>query len=185
MLGASVLPPRYAEPRRLAHGGMGEVFVAQDRELGRKVAVKVLDERFSRDPAVRRRFTREALAAARLSGHHNAVMIYDVGEWNGQPFMVMEYLGGGTLAQQAAGGPVPPLRALEWLRQAADALDAAHREGIVHRDVKPANLIFDERDSLHVADFGIAKVLDESTGGLTKTGSVLGTAGYLSPEQAR
>ncbi len=179
------LPARYLRAERIATGGMGEIYVADDETLGRRVAIKVLAERFARDESIRRRFTREALAAARLSGHPHIVTIFDVGEADGQPFIVMEYLPGGTLADRASRGPVPQAQALAWLGGAAAALDEAHRHGIVHRDVKPANLLLDDRDEVRVADFGIARVVDEATSGMTLTGTVLGTAGYLSPEQAR
>src|ERR687897_140834 len=92
---AGVLPDRYAEPRPIGHGGMGEIYVARDRELGRQVAIKLLDERFAGDESLRRRFQREALTAARLSGQAHVVTIFDVGEWHGRPFIVMEYLPGG------------------------------------------------------------------------------------------
>ena len=179
-----VLPERYAEPRLIGHGGMGEIYLAEDRELGRKVAVKVLAERFARDEALRSRFTREALAAARLSSEPGVVTIYDVGEWDERPFITMEYLAGGTLGARASSRPVRPEVALDWLDQIARALDAAHARGIVHRDVKPANLLFDERGEIRVVDFGVARVVDETTGQLTAAGTVLGTAGYISPEQA-
>jgi serine/threonine protein kinase len=181
---AQPLPPRYAEPERIGYGGMGDIYRAKDRELGRDVAVKVLAERFASDENVRARFTNEALTAARLSGHPHIVTIFDVGEWNGRPFIVMEYLPGGTLAERTRRDRVQPRQALAWLEQAAGALDAAHREAIVHRDVKPANLLFDGRDELNVVDFGIARVLDETTSGMTAAGTILGTSGYLSPEQA-
>jgi eukaryotic-like serine/threonine-protein kinase len=180
-----VLPDRYAEPRLIGHGGMGEIYLARDRDLGRQVAIKLLAERFAEDAELRERFTREALMAARLSTHAHVVTIFDVGEFQSRPYIVMEYLAGGTLAERAAEGPIPAGRALAWLAQAADALDAAHAEGIVHRDVKPANLLLDERGEVHVADFGVARVLDETTSGLTAAGTVLGTAGYISPEQAQ
>ena len=186
MAAESLLPSRYARPEKIAIGGMGEIYLAEDETLGRRVAIKLLADRYSRDGAIRRRFTREALAAARLSGHPHIVTIFDVGEADGgRPFIVMEYLSGGTLADRARSGRVEPEQALTWLRQAADALDDAHRRGIVHRDVKPANLLLDERGSLKVGDFGIARVADETTSGMTIAGTVLGTAGYLSPEQAR
>lgn len=182
---AGVLPDRYAEPRLIGRGGMGEIYLARDRELGRKVAVKLLGERFAADASLRERFRREALTAARLSGEPHVVTIFDVGEWRGRPFIVMEYLPGGALTDRSRERPVDPEQALAWLGQAAIALDAAHAEGIVHRDVKPANLLFDARGNLQVVDFGIARVVDDTTGGMTAAGTVLGTAGYLSPEQAR
>jgi eukaryotic-like serine/threonine-protein kinase len=162
---------------------MGDIYVAVDRELGRHVAIKVLDERFADDEQLRRRFRREALAAARLSGHPHVVTIHDIGEWGGRPFIVMEYLPGGTVAERARRGPVSPTEAMQWLTQAAEALDAAHDLGIVHRDVKPANLLFDARGNVVVGDFGIARVAGETTA-VTAAGAVLGTAGYLAPEQA-
>jgi len=164
---------------------MGDIYLAEDTVLGRQVAVKVLDERFAEDPDVTKRFTREALAAAKLSAHHNIVTIFDVDECDGRPMIVMEYLPGGTVADRAREGRVDREDALVWLEQTAYALDDAHRAGIVHRDVKPANLLLDERDEVHVGDFGIARIVDESTAGMTVAGTVLGTAGYLSPEQAR
>jgi eukaryotic-like serine/threonine-protein kinase len=179
-----ILPERYTGPQAIGRGGMGEIFRATDTTLGRAVAIKVLDDRYARDANVRARFTREALAAARLSGNPNIVTIYDVGEHAERPFIVMEYLGGGSLEERLRnGGPVPVRQALEWLEQAANALDAAHREGVVHRDVKPANLLLDRGDRVHVADFGIASAA--GTDSLTQTGTVLGTASYLSPEQAQ
>jgi eukaryotic-like serine/threonine-protein kinase len=178
-----LLPPRYRSPRRIGRGAMGDIYVATDSTLGREVAIKVLAERYSWDEAIRERFKREALAAARLSGEPGAITIFDVGEWEGRPFIVMEYLPGGSLEDRLRkDGAQPPARALGWLEQAATALDAAHAHGIVHRDVKPANLLLTERGDVRVADFGIAS----STGldSMTLTGTVLGTAGYLSPEQA-
>src|SRR5436190_22804846 len=181
----STLPPRYADPKLIGRGGMGDLYEAADRELGRRVAIKVLGERFAHDPDVRERFKREALTAARLSGHPRIVTIYDVGEWRHRPFIVMELMVCGTVADRIKDGRVRRSQALAWLDQAAEALDAAHAEGIVHRDVKPANLLLDSRDEVRVGDFGIARVLDESTGSMTESGTVLGTAGYISPEQAK
>jgi eukaryotic-like serine/threonine-protein kinase len=178
-----ILPPRYRNPKRIGRGGMGEIYHATDRSLGRPVAVKVLADRFAEDDAVRNRFTREALAAARLSGDPNTVTIFDVGEWNERPFIVMEYLAGGSLEDVLReGGAQEPGQALEWLEQAGRALDTAHQHEIVHRDVKPANLILNRAGEVHVADFGIASATGMDS--LTKPGTVLGTAGYLSPEQA-
>ena len=183
-VGAGVLPDRYAGAQPIGRGGMGEIFRATDTSLGRAVAVKLLDRRHAQDPAVRERFTREALAVARLSGNPNIVTIYDVGEHRERPFIVMEYLPGGSLEQKIrVEGAQPPRQALEWLEQAADALDTAHREGVIHRDVKPANLLLDRLGRVHVADFGIASAAGLDS--LTQTGTVLGTASYLSPEQAQ
>ena len=182
--GTAILPPRYANARPIGHGGMGRIYLADDSELGRQVAVKLLDDRFASNEQLRQRFKREALTAARLSGHRHVVTIYDVGEWRGRPFIVMEYLPGRTLRERTGGEAVGAEQALAWLGQAADALDAAHQLGIVHRDVKPANLLLDERGEVAVADFGIARIADDPTGGMTATGTVLGTAGYLAPEQA-
>jgi serine/threonine-protein kinase len=178
-----LLPERYTGARQIGQGGMGEIYRATDTSLGRAVAIKLLDTRHAQDPSVRERFTREALAVARLSGNAHIVTIYDVGEWRGRPFIVMEYLGGGSLQDRLAHDGAPPRGlALDWLEQAAGALDAAHREGVIHRDVKPANLLLDRHDRVHVADFGIASATGLNS--LTQTGTVLGTASYLSPEQA-
>src|ERR671936_1325766 len=179
-----ILPPRYRSPRRIGRGGMGDIYRATDDTLGRAVAVKVLAERYAQDEAIRERFMREALAAARLSGEPNIVTIFDIGEWHERPFIVMEYLSGGSLDDRIQkDGAQQPGQALGWLEEAALALDAAHRNGVVHRDVKPANLLLDRDGDVHVADFGIASAAGLDS--LTITGTVLGTAGYLSPEQAR
>jgi predicted Ser/Thr protein kinase len=181
--GSDILPPRYDDPRRIGRGGMGDIYHATDTSLGRPVAIKVLADRYAEDDSVRDRFTREALAAARLSGDPNTVTIFDVGEWGGHPFIVMEYLPGGSLEEVLREqGAQEPGQALEWLEQAARALDAAHAHEIVHRDVKPANLMLDREGGVRVADFGIASATGMDS--LTKPGTVLGTAGYLSPEQA-
>lgn len=177
------LPSRYSSVAHLASGGMGDVYRATDGLLSRTVAVKVLAERHARNADVRARFTREARAAARLSAHPNVVTVFDVGEHDGQPFIIMEYLDGGSVHDRIRSASVAPGRAIEWLQQAAEGLDAAHAQGIVHRDVKPANLLLDDEDRVHVTDFGIASAAGLDT--LTLPGTVLGTAGYLSPEQAR
>ena len=182
---AGNLPERYVDPERIGSGGMGDIFVATDELLGRRVAVKVLADRYAWDEGIRQRFTREALAAARLSGEPGAVTIFDVGEWAGRPYIVMEHLPGGSLDDRIRKSGAHSYRSdvLRWLEQAAAAVDSAHRKGVVHRDIKPANLLLDEDGNVHVADFGIASAA--GLGSLTLTGMVLGTAGYLSPEQAR
>jgi tRNA A-37 threonylcarbamoyl transferase component Bud32 len=162
---------------------MGDIMLATDTVLERRVVIKLLAERFADDESIRKRFTREALAAARLSSAPNTVTIFDVGEAGERPFIVMEYMPGGSLEERLRSGPVEPAQALEWLAQAASALDAAHAGGIVHRDIKPGNLLLDANDVVHVADFGVARATGLDS--LTATGMVLGTAGYLSPEQAR
>jgi len=178
------LPPRYREPELLARGGMAEVYRATDEELGREVAVKVLSDRYAQDESLRRRFSREALAAARLSGDPHIVTIFDVVEHGGRPMIVMELLPGGSIEQRLTRGvPCAPRQVLDWLDDAAAAIDAAHAAGIVHRDVKPGNLLLDERGHVKVADFGIASAAGLDS--FTQTGTILGTAGYLSPEQAR
>ena len=180
---AQLLPPRYRSPRRAGRGAMGDIYVATDDVLGRDVAVKVLAERYAADAGIRQRFKREGLAAARISGEPGTLTIFDVGEWGDRPFIVMEYVSGGSLEERIRSkGAQPPERVVEWLDEAAIALDAAHRRGIVHRDVKPANLLLDDRGEVRVADFGIASAAGFDS--LTLTGTVLGTAGYLSPEQA-
>jgi serine/threonine protein kinase len=176
-----LLPPRYRDVRLIARGGMGEVYRATDTELGRDVAIKVLSSRFAEDESFRARFEREALAAARLAGGDNTVTIFDVAEHDGRPLIVMEFLPGGSLESRMAGADRDDV--IQWLADAASALDAAHAVGVVHRDVKPANLLFDARGHIHVADFGIASAAGLAS--VTQTGSIIGTAGYLSPEQAR
>ncbi len=178
-----VLPSRYRDPERVARGGMGVIFRAEDSVLERVVAVKVLADPYADDEQIRRRFTHEALAAARLSNAPSTTTIFDVGEHEGRPYIVMEYLPGGSLADRvAAEGAQPPGRALAWLSQAAAALDAAHAAGVIHRDVKPANLLLDDAGDVKVADFGVASAVGLDS--YTAAGMIVGTAGYLSPEQA-
>ena len=162
---------------------MAGVWEAFDELLGRPVAIKVLASHLSEDERARRRFEREARAAAGLSSHPHVVTIYDVGERDGHAFIVMELMRGGTVAERLKEGrAIADETALRWLREAAGALDAAHEAGVVHRDIKPGNLLLDDRDRLAIADFGIARLAMEDQ--LTATGQVLGTASYISPEQA-
>src|SRR3954453_12911582 len=176
------LPERYRVVRHVANGGMASVWEAHDELLDRSVAVKLLASHLSEDDRARQRFQREARAAAGLSNHPNVATIYDVGEFEGRTFIVMELLTGGSLAdRRRSGEPVSRETALRWLREAASALDAAHVAGVVHRDVKPANMLIDEHGRLAIADFGIARIALEDQ--LTATGQVLGTAAYISPGQ--
>ena len=183
-----VLPERYEPIRRIARGGMATVWCAHDRTLDRRVAIKLLAERYANDEVAGRRFKREARAAARLSGHPIVVTIYDVGQAGtdadsmGRPFLVMEFLSGGTVADALRTRNLDRPAALRWLQQAAEALDYAHRRGVIHRDVKLANFLLDRDRVLHVADYGIAQLGSEDT--LTVSGEVLGTAAYLAPERA-
>jgi serine/threonine-protein kinase len=177
------LPDRYRVVKHLANGGMASVWEAHDELLDRDVAVKLLASHLGEDERARKRFQREARAAAGLSSHPNVVTIYDVGEHKNRVFMVMEIMRGGTLGDRLKGDrEIADETALRWLHEAAAALDTAHAAGVVHRDIKPGNLLLDGRDRLAVADFGIARLAWEDQ--LTATGQVLGTAAYLSPEQA-
>jgi len=170
---------RYRVERTLGHGGMAVVYLASDDELRRPVAVKVLARQLIGDESVRARFLREARLAARLS-HPNIVRVYDAGKTDDeQPFIVMEYVPGRTLADL---GTVSPQETVQLALQACAGLQHAHDEGLVHRDVKPANLLLREDGVLKIADFGIARTVDATR--LTQVGTVLGTAAYLAPEQA-
>src|SRR3954467_3827920 len=178
------LPPRYRVLRHIANGGMASVWAAEDELLGRLVAVKVLSRAYDADERARRRFLREARAAARLGDCRHVVTVYDIGEHDDRAFMVMEHFAGGTVADRLRDRRVPPRPlALRWLRETAIALDCAHGHDVVHRDVKPGNLLLDQNGRLAVGDFGIATVASEAS--VTMTGQVLGTAAYISPEQAR
>jgi serine/threonine-protein kinase len=182
------MPERYELIRHVANGGMASVWCAEDRVLGRRVAIKLLAERFAYDQTAVRRFKREARTAARLSGHPNVVTIYDVGESTTpdpdappRAFIVMEFLAGGTVADAQRCGAVTQTEAIWWLHEVASALDYAHARGVLHRDIKPANVLLDGNRSVHVADFGIAQLATEDT--LTADGELLGTAAYLAPER--
>lgn len=178
------LPSRYRVVRHIASGGMASVWAAEDELLGRLVAVKLLSRAYDCDERARTRFLREARAAARLGDCRHVVTVYDIGEHEDRAFMVMEHFAGGSVADRLrSGAAIPRALAVRWLREAAIALDCAHEHEVVHRDVKPANLLLDQRDRLAVGDFGIATVASEAS--VTQTGQVLGTAAYLSPEQAR
>ena len=179
----SLVAGRYELVRPLGHGAMATVDLAQDGELDRPVALKRLAENLARDEDLRRRFVREARLAARLA-HPNVLRVFDVGEDEGRPFIAMEYVEGETLAELVARhGPLPAAEVATLGVQMCAALAAAHAAGLVHRDVKPQNLLLGSDGVLKLGDFGIA-VGHEGTR-LTVEGTVLGTVGYLAPEQAR
>ena len=162
---------------------MGTVWRGEDPLLARSVAVKTLDPRLAEDDDLRARFRREAVAAAAVA-HPNIVATYDTGEDDGVAYIVMELVEGATLRQAIdLHGALPPARAADIAAQVADALAAAHARGLVHRDVKPSNVLVQLDGRVKVTDFGIAKAADQSAEELTRTGSVMGTAKYLAPEQ--
>ncbi len=178
-----VLNDRYEVQSTLGRGGMAQVYLATDRVLGRSVAVKILSRKFSADEKFVTRFRREAQASAGLN-HPHVVSVFDTGSHQGLHYIVMEYVEGETLgALMAREGPLPPERALRIAADVAEALESAHRQDLVHRDVKPGNVMIDPEGRVKVVDFGIARAAADDT--LTQTGLVLGTAAYLSPEQAR
>jgi eukaryotic-like serine/threonine-protein kinase len=178
----ALIDGRYKVLTRLGSGGMADVYCAEDQQLGRKVALKLLHRRFAEDAEFVERFRREASSAAGLQ-HPNVVSVYDRGEWDGTYYIAMEYLPGRSLKdviRQEA--PLDPIRAIDVTVQILKAARFAHRKGIVHRDLKPHNVMIDDEDRVKVTDFGIARA---GASDMTETGSIMGTAQYLSPEQAQ
>jgi serine/threonine-protein kinase len=175
---------RYRVDATIGTGGMATVFRAHDRELGRPVAIKLLADNLAADPAFRDRFQREAQMVARLS-HPNIVHVYDIArDEDSRPYIVMEYVDGESLAETLAReGPLAPDRVREIALDCCAGLAYAHAAGLVHRDIKPHNLLADRHGNAKIADFGIAHSLEGVA--ITKTGTVLGTEGYLAPEQRR
>jgi serine/threonine-protein kinase len=189
MTSSRLLSNRYELGETLGYGGMSEVHRGKDVRLGRDVAVKVLRADLARDPQFQERFRREAQNAAALN-HPAIVAVYDTGEtrtdYGPLPYIVMEYVDGRTLRDIVKSeGPLPPKRAMEVMADVCAALDFSHRHGIVHRDVKPANIMITKTGAVKVMDFGIARALSDGQAAVTQTAAVIGTAQYLSPEQAR
>lgn len=175
----------------LGAGGMGEVYLAQDATLDRKVALKFLPEELEQDSTAKKRFLREAKSAAALD-HPFICHIHEVGEVEGKSFISMEYIQGTTLREKLVEGPLPVKEALEKATEIAEALEAAHKQEIVHRDLKPSNIMLTPEGHVKVMDFGLAKRVtpvegqeEEITTKLTQQGSTLGTVPYMSPEQVR
>src|SRR6202453_3690738 len=203
-LTAGTLRGHYRIVRRLGRGGMGVVYEAEDQKLGRSVAIKLLPEATRRDPAVLQRFWREARAASSLN-HPGICTIYELNDSGDQPFIVMELLQGQSLDKLYHRRQMPYPRLLDFGVQVADALDAAHRKGIMHRDIKPGNIFLSPSGQAKILDFGLAKLEEgfasaNGAGGdkpnatmaepflhdlLTSPGSAIGTIAYMSPEQAR
>ncbi|MEX0592919.1 MAG: PASTA domain-containing protein, partial [Nitriliruptoraceae bacterium] len=177
-----ILSGRYELSRLLGRGGMAEVWAAHDHTLSREVAIKLLLDRFLDDESFTRRFQDEARHVARLN-HPNLVGVYDTGADQGQPYIVMELVEGRSLQQVIAAGGLPEDRALQVVGQVCAALAYAHDRGLIHRDVKPGNILIADDGTVKVTDFGIARAVDNET--VTRTAAVLGTAAYLSPEQAQ
>src|SRR6516165_5427328 len=178
----TLIDGRYKVLSRLGAGGMADVYLAEDQQLGRKVALKLLHRRFAEDPGFVERFRREAQAAAGLQ-HPNVVSVYDRGVYDDTYYIAMEYLPGRSLKQLIREeAPLDPIRAIDITVQILKAARFAHRRGVIHRDLKPHNVIVDDTGHVKVTDFGIARA---GASDMTETGSIMGTAQYLSPEQAQ
>jgi len=191
MIGPTLSHYRILE--KIGQGGMGEVFLAHDTSLDRKVAIKFLPEPLRQDETARKRFLREARSAAALD-HPYICSIHEVGEAEGKSFIVMEYVEGQTLKDRVAQGPVPLKEAMEWAVEIAEALAVAHEKGIIHRDLKPSNIMLPRTGHAKVMDFGLAKQVsgteqfgsqEATLTGLTKEGTTVGTLPYMSPEQVQ
>lgn len=174
---------RYTVGQMIGTGGMADVYLGLDTRLNREVAIKVLRRDLAKDPAFVARFRKEALAAGGLN-HPGIVAVYDSGEENNSPFIVMELVSGQTLRQKLQSGQLPLSTSLEIIKGILQALDYSHNKGIIHRDIKPSNIMITDSGDIKVMDFGIARATDDIGATLTNTWNVVGTAQYLSPEQA-
>ncbi|HEX8800638.1 MAG TPA: serine/threonine-protein kinase, partial [Terriglobales bacterium] len=175
--------PRFRIEKLLGEGGMGKVYKAFDKELGRTIALKTLQPELTKDPNVILRFKQELLLASRIS-HKNILRIHDLSEWEGVKFITMAFIEGNDLSQLLKEQrPFPMDRSLKIARQLCEALDAAHSEGVVHRDLKPNNVLVGKNDQVYVSDFGLATSLETAMLGMTRTGAFVGTPRYMSPEQ--
>ncbi len=172
---------RYEIKSEVGRGGMATVYYAYDPNFEREVAIKVLPREFLHDPQFRERFNREAKTIA-LIEHPAIVPVYDFGEEDGQPYIVMRYMAGGSLSDKLKNGPLPVAQVIQMLSVLAPALDAAHAKGIIHRDLKPGNILFDQYANPYISDFGIARMTNAANATLTGT-AVVGTPAYMSPEQ--
>ncbi|UCC79533.1 MAG: serine/threonine protein kinase, partial [Candidatus Zixiibacteriota bacterium] len=181
-LSAGTVVHHYKIVEKIGVGGMGEVYLAEDIELNRKVALKFLPPHLCQDEGCRDRFKREAQAAAGID-HPNIAGIYEVGEYYGRPYYAMQVIEGQSLREVIAGSDLPVDRIIEISMQICEGLQAAHNMGIIHRDIKPSNILLDRQGRARVVDFGLAAIRGSEH--LTRTGSTLGTVGYMSPEQAR
>ncbi len=174
---------RYEVQSELGRGGMAVVYKAYDPRFERMVAIKVLPREFMHDPQFIGRFNREAKTIAALD-HPAIVPVFDYGDEEGQPFLVMRYMPGGSLADRLENGPLPLEQATIIIQRLSSALNRAHSQGIVHRDLKPNNVLFDQYEDAYLADFGIAHISSSAGASpLTTSGSMLGTPSYMSPEQ--
>ena len=176
----SVINDRYVVRAVLGHGATADVYLAVDQQLERDVAIKILSAELRGLPDATERFHDEGLVTARVH-HPNVAAVFDTGTYRNRPFIVMEHLGGGTLAERISAGPLPPEQVHDIARQLLAALDAAHAAGVIHRDVKPSNILLSTDGVAKLADFGIAK--DDARGDRTAIGLVVGTATYMAPER--
>ena len=175
--------PRFRIEQLLGEGGMGKVYKALDKELGRTVALKILQPELTKDPSVIMRFKQELLLASRIS-HRNILRIHDLTDYEGVKFITMAFIEGKDLNQLLKESrPLPIDRSLKMARQMCEALDAAHAEGVVHRDFKPHNVLVGHNDQVYVSDFGLATSFETAKMGMTRTGAFVGTPRYMSPEQ--